>query len=135
LIFTELAGERVRLIPLEREHIDSLYECARNPGIWTFYPATINSLQEMESFVRKAAEGRERKEQFPYAVFDNELNKFVRYQSFQKKRTDLQKKGIGTKLINEGLKRCVALGFYVSEQYLVGFSRAGCLSTGYRINN
>jgi putative acetyltransferase len=28
-------------------------------------------------------------------------------------RPDLQKKGIGTKLINEGLKRCAALGFYV----------------------
>ncbi|BBI34300.1 GNAT family N-acetyltransferase [Cohnella abietis] len=75
--FAGLEGKRVKLIPLEIEHSIPLFECSRDPLIWASYPVQINTIEEMDKFVYKALEGRERKEQFPFAVFDKELNEFV----------------------------------------------------------
>lgn len=77
MLFTELIGERVALIPLQKEHIEPLFECSRNPAIWTYYPTEISSLEDMKAFVNKALQGRERNEEFPYAVYDKSLNKMV----------------------------------------------------------
>ncbi|QJD83199.1 GNAT family N-acetyltransferase [Cohnella herbarum] len=75
--FTGLEGDRVKLIPLEAKHAKSLYDCSRDPEIWANYPIKIHSLDDMNRFIDKAIDGRERKEQYPYAVFDKQLNEFV----------------------------------------------------------
>jgi len=75
--FTCLEGKRVKLVPLEIEHIPSLFEAAQFPEIWAQYPIRINSIEDMSNHVLKALAGRDRREQYPYAVFDNELNKYV----------------------------------------------------------
>ncbi|MDQ6420576.1 GNAT family protein [Paenibacillus sp. LHD-117] len=75
--FTSLEGKRVKLVPLERAHTHPLFEAAQAPEIWAHYPITIETFADMESFVSKALEGRERNEQYPFAVFDKELGKFV----------------------------------------------------------
>lgn len=77
MIFSELVGERVALLPLEIAHIEPLYECSRNPEIWTYYPRVISSIQEMESFVVKALYGRDCGEEYPFAVLDKESNRIV----------------------------------------------------------
>jgi RimJ/RimL family protein N-acetyltransferase len=41
------------------------------------YPTKINSIQDMESFVLKALDGKNRNEEFPYVVYDNDLEKMV----------------------------------------------------------
>jgi len=75
--FTELEGKRVRLVPLEEEHIVPLYECSGDPEIWAHFPYRIDTLEEMQSFVQQALEMKERKEQFAYAVYDKVLGEFV----------------------------------------------------------
>jgi RimJ/RimL family protein N-acetyltransferase len=75
--FAPLEGTRVHLLPLEEEHAQPLYEAARYPDIWTNYPLRIDTIEDMKSFIAKAIEGRERKEQYPFAVFDKQLNRFV----------------------------------------------------------
>lgn len=75
--FTGLEGRRVKLVPLELEHTRSLFEVAQNPNIWEQYPISIESYDQMQNFVIKALEGRRQKEQFPFSVYDKELNKFV----------------------------------------------------------
>jgi RimJ/RimL family protein N-acetyltransferase len=75
--FTALEGLRVQLIPLERSHAIPLFHCSRDPEIWSSYPVKINTLEDMHAFVDKALEGRERKDQYPFAVFDKENNEFV----------------------------------------------------------
>ncbi|NIK80236.1 RimJ/RimL family protein N-acetyltransferase [Paenibacillus castaneae] len=77
MLFDKLEGERVVLMPLAEEHIEPLYECSRNPIIWTHYPIEISSIKDMETFVYKALDGRKENEQFPYAVFDKSLNKII----------------------------------------------------------
>ncbi|MEK5640776.1 hypothetical protein BK138_24310 [Paenibacillus rhizosphaerae] len=76
-VFSELDGKRVKLIPLELEHSIHLYECSRDPEIWASYPIHIRTLNEMEKFVQKALDGRERKEQFPFVIYDKETNEIV----------------------------------------------------------
>lgn len=76
-IFTGLEGKRVKLVPLESEHTESLFRCSRDPAIWAHYPLKINTIEEMAGFVGKALLGRERNEQFPFAVFDKEREEFV----------------------------------------------------------
>lgn len=75
--FTQLQGERVSLIPLEFEHIDLLFQCSRSPEIWENLPMKVQTKNEMENFIHKAILGRERAEEFPFAVYDNKLNKMV----------------------------------------------------------
>ncbi|WP_239616773.1 GNAT family N-acetyltransferase [Cohnella mopanensis] len=75
--FTGLEGERVRLIPLERSHAIPLFNCSRDPEIWSSYPVKIKSLEDMNKFIDKALDGLERKEQFPFAVFDKLHNEIV----------------------------------------------------------
>lgn len=76
-VFSELDGKRVKLIPLELEHSIHLYECSRDPEIWANYPTHIRTLNEMEQFVQKALDGRDRKEQFPFVIYDKETNEIV----------------------------------------------------------
>ncbi len=75
--FTELEGKRVKLVPLQLEHVDYLFEVAQEPEIWEHYPISIKSYDQMLSFVRNALEGLKRNEQFPFAVFDKERNQFI----------------------------------------------------------
>lgn len=75
--FAQLEGKRVKLIPLDEEHVYPLFESALHPEIWTNYPITINTVEDMRRFIAKAAEARERREQYPFAVYDKELNRFV----------------------------------------------------------
>ncbi|MCM3341118.1 hypothetical protein M3650_21410 [Paenibacillus sp. MER TA 81-3] len=44
--FHELQGERIKLIPLEFDHIPNLYEYSKHPEIWTHYPAKIRTLED-----------------------------------------------------------------------------------------
>jgi RimJ/RimL family protein N-acetyltransferase len=75
--FTKLEGTRVLLVPLQLEHTIPLFQVAQAPEIWEKYPLSIETIDHMNNFVAKALEGRARGEQFPYAIFDKQLNKFV----------------------------------------------------------
>lgn len=75
--FTGLEGSRVKLVPLEIEHACPLFEVAQEPEIWDKYPIKIESYDQMQNFVMKALEGQKIREQFPYAIYDKELNRFV----------------------------------------------------------
>ncbi|WP_255570634.1 GNAT family N-acetyltransferase [Cohnella sp. CFH 77786] len=75
--FSKLEGNRVKLVPLTMEHILPLFDSSRDPAIWANYPTKINTIDDMKNFVLKALEGRERKEQYPFAVFDTERDEYV----------------------------------------------------------
>lgn len=90
--FYGLEGRRVKLIPLELAHTQALYDCSRYPEVWENYPTTISTIEEMEQFVLNALASREQGDQFPYVVFDKELNKIVgttRYLRISEANTNL----------------------------------------------
>lgn len=75
--FTQLEGKRIKLVPLEVEHTESLFCCSQSPDIWSNYPIKIQTIEDMSIFVRKALEARNHKEQYPFAVYDKELEEYV----------------------------------------------------------
>lgn len=76
-VFPELDGERVKLLPLAIEHSITLYNCSRDPEVWTNLPVYVRTIEDMEHFVRKAIVHRDSQESFPYVVFDKETNEIV----------------------------------------------------------
>jgi len=91
-IFSGLEGKRVKLVPLEMEHCEHLYKCSRDPEVWVNYPIQVQTLEEMEKFVRKAIDYRIREESFPFVVFDKETNEIVgttRYLRISKENNNL----------------------------------------------
>jgi len=75
--FSEIEGERVKLVPLEMDHSVPLFESSRDPEIWTHYPFHIQTIEEMNDFISKAILGRENHEQYPFAVWDKISNEIV----------------------------------------------------------
>ncbi|MBW7477562.1 GNAT family N-acetyltransferase [Paenibacillus oenotherae] len=75
--FNELEGERVKLIPLVADHLTELYACSKHPEIWLNYPLQIASMEDMSLFIEGALKGRERGEQFPYVVYDKQLQRII----------------------------------------------------------
>ncbi|SES28606.1 Protein N-acetyltransferase, RimJ/RimL family [Gracilibacillus ureilyticus] len=75
--FTSLLGERVSLFPLKIEHSEALYLCSRSEEIWQYLPIQIKTKKEMVDFIQAAITRREQGDEFPYAVYDNKLNKII----------------------------------------------------------
>jgi len=96
--FSELEGERVKLVPLEMNHAVPLFECLRAPEVWGHYPFHIQSLEEMQAFIYKAIVGREQREQFSFAVWDKNLNEYVGTTRFLKISEQNNSLKIGTTL-------------------------------------
>lgn len=40
-----LEGERVRLVPLQREYTNDLYRAVDSPEIWTYLPSRMDKLE------------------------------------------------------------------------------------------
>ncbi|WP_435169138.1 GNAT family N-acetyltransferase [Paenibacillus glycanilyticus] len=74
---TALEGKRIKLLPLAEEHAEPLFACSRSDELWEQLPVKVHTLQEMERFVQTAIQGRERGEEYPFAVFDKQLNRLV----------------------------------------------------------
>ncbi|MUT65189.1 GNAT family N-acetyltransferase [Paenibacillus sp. NEAU-GSW1] len=94
--FKGLEGERVKLVPLQLEHAEPLFECSRYPEIWESYPFRIDTLEEMRKFVQKALDLRDRNEQFPFAVYDKVRNEFVGTTRFLRISEDNNNLNIGS---------------------------------------
>ncbi|SFE76926.1 Protein N-acetyltransferase, RimJ/RimL family [Paenibacillus catalpae] len=73
----ELEGERVKLLPLGAEHVQPLFDCSRSKELWEHLPVKVSTVQEMQHFVTQALQGRESGDEFPFAVFDKQLNRIV----------------------------------------------------------
>lgn len=73
----KLEGQRAVLLPLTREHAEELYECGSANEIWTYLPNKMESKDDMYSFIHEANERKKSGLEYPFAVYDNHLNKWV----------------------------------------------------------
>lgn len=96
--FSELEGERVKLVPLEIDHTIPLFNCLRDPEIWGHFPFQIHTIEEMRAFIQKAIAGREQREQYPYAVWDKKHQEYVGTTRFLKISEQNNNLKIGTTL-------------------------------------
>ncbi|ASB68846.1 GNAT family N-acetyltransferase [Bacillus subtilis] len=73
----ELTGELIRVVPMDKSHIQGLYEAAKDENIWAHLPKTITTLHDMEAFVEEALQTKESGTEFPFVIIHRETGKIV----------------------------------------------------------
>ncbi|PAO67918.1 MULTISPECIES: GNAT family N-acetyltransferase [Bacillus] len=73
----ELTGELIRVVPMDKSHIQGLYEAAKDENIWAYLPKTITTLHDMEAFVEEALQTKEYGTEFPFVIIHRESGKIV----------------------------------------------------------
>jgi RimJ/RimL family protein N-acetyltransferase len=76
-MFDQLVGEKVRIVPMERHHIQGLYEIAKEEVIWNHLPEIIQTIDDMKSFVEDALERREYGKDFPLVVLSRDNDRII----------------------------------------------------------
>ncbi|MFB9761369.1 GNAT family N-acetyltransferase [Ectobacillus funiculus] len=77
ILFDELIGDLVRIVPMERYHVQNLYESGKERDIWTHLPRGMNTLADMQAFVEEALERKRLGEEFPFVILLRENNKVL----------------------------------------------------------
>ncbi len=70
-MFDQLIGEKVKIVPMEKKHVQGLYEIAVEQDVWNHLPENVQTINDMQSFVEKALEGKESKKEFPFVVLSH----------------------------------------------------------------
>lgn len=73
----ELIGNGIRLIPLERSHVDVLFAAGQDSRIWTYLPRVATTREQMEALVADALAAKQAGTQHPYIVMDEHLGEVV----------------------------------------------------------
>ena len=90
---TILDGERVLLVPLEKEHISGLIAAAGNKDIWTWYSYNGLDTDVLIRHFEEALEHRATGEEYPFAVIDKSSGKVfgtTRYMKMNKEHRNLE---------------------------------------------
>jgi RimJ/RimL family protein N-acetyltransferase len=63
-----LTGETVRLVPLERDHVDALWEVADDERLWRWIPFPVRTKSDLEAYVDAALDGRANGSMLPFVT-------------------------------------------------------------------
>ncbi len=77
IMFDELEGEKVRIVPMEKNHIQGLTEIGIDKIIWSHLPKAIYTYNEMKSFVEEALYKKETGIEFPIVVLRCDNDKII----------------------------------------------------------
>lgn len=66
----ELAGETVKLVPMEEHHLAGLWEAAKPEEIWEFTYSKVKTFEAVEKMVEIALQDREKGISYPFVVRD-----------------------------------------------------------------
>lgn len=72
-----LTGKRSKLVPLNREHTQALFEAGNYPEIWTYMPQNSSSLEDMEEIVEGALAQMVTGAELPFSIVDQMSGKIV----------------------------------------------------------
>lgn len=106
-----LENDRVRLSPLQQSDFDQLVNFAiEEPNLWEYSLVSANSPDRMQSYIKKALEGKIEKVAYPFIIFDKKIEKFAgstRFYDFQENHltTQLGYTWIGEKFQGTGLNK------------------------------
>ncbi|QBD80598.1 N-acetyltransferase [Ktedonosporobacter rubrisoli] len=73
-----LEGKLVRLEPLGLQHAQGLYEASQDQILWRFIPHNPSrSLADMEAFIKRGLQQREKGSEFPFAIIERASGKII----------------------------------------------------------
>ena len=72
-----LDGQRIKLIGLQAEHADTLFEIGSDPRIWRYLPRRVASRSEMTAWVAEALRRRDDGVDLPFVIRDRMHNRII----------------------------------------------------------
>jgi RimJ/RimL family protein N-acetyltransferase len=80
----ELKGKQLRLVPLDRQHFEELFELSKEPSIWIFSPTGVNGsdVEKHLAFLESCIEKRTAGEFYPFVIVLQESHKIVGFTMF-----------------------------------------------------
>jgi RimJ/RimL family protein N-acetyltransferase len=72
-----LIGQRIKLIGLQAEHADALFEIGSDPRIWQYFPRRVASRIEMTAWVAEALCRRDEGADLPFVIQDCMQNRII----------------------------------------------------------
>jgi len=72
-----LEGEAVRLVPLEIEHLENLYEAGADNSLWLWTTNIVKSKDDMRRYIETALDELKRKVSLPFATVEKSTNRIV----------------------------------------------------------
>jgi N-acetyltransferase len=73
----ELSGETIKLIPMEEQHLNDLWEVAKSEEIWEFTYSKVKSFETAKKMVEVALDDRKKGISYPFVVVDSKTNRIV----------------------------------------------------------
>ncbi|WP_442594033.1 GNAT family N-acetyltransferase [Neobacillus sp. D3-1R] len=73
----ELNGETIKLVPMQLDQIDDLWEAAKPEIIWEFTSGKIGSLEDCRNVVGSAMIDRDKGTSYPFVIIDKKTNQVV----------------------------------------------------------
>lgn len=77
IIFNELIGDHVRIVPLEKKYLHDLYHISKEESIWAHLPKMIKTVEDMESLIEEAMYKKMDGTEFPFVILLRENNKVI----------------------------------------------------------
>ncbi len=65
-----LDGDHVRLVPLELDHLDALWEVAREESLWRWIPYPVRTRDDLRDYIQTALDGRAAGTSLPFATIE-----------------------------------------------------------------
>lgn len=72
-----LQNDVVKLLPINTEHNDGLYQAAQFPDIWPHMPVTLLTHTSVAEYVEESIKKREAKTDYRFAIFDAKTNEII----------------------------------------------------------
>jgi RimJ/RimL family protein N-acetyltransferase len=72
-----LTGDHVRLLPLERDHVDALWDVADDERLWRWIPFPVRTRSDLEAYVDLALEGRAAGSMLPFVTTEKATGRLV----------------------------------------------------------
>lgn len=72
-----LENDRVRLEPLNANHIPLLKSIAEEPFIWTYFLGRSNGKEDFSAYVNDAISYRKKEKEYPFAVYDKKKREYA----------------------------------------------------------
>ncbi len=125
-----LENDKVKLIPLHKQHVHDLAEVASEEELWTYFIGDSNGKGRFKSYVNQALAARKNKEAYTFAIYDKGKGKYAGSTRFFEFSTALNSVRLGYTWLGSlfqgtGLnKNCKYLIFqFAFEQ--IGFDKVG----------
>ena len=130
----ELAGVRVKLVPLKVSHKEALLEAASDGELWNLWYTWVPSEKDIGEYISIALQQKENQTALPFVVLDQKSKKVLGTTRYLNANSNHRRLEIGSTWYAKGIQRT---GVNTECKYLMlqhAFDRLKCIAVEFRTN-